>query len=50
MPRPLQGRVDPQRVGSNDRLTDHDPVTGELLPWLAPGRESNSDEPVGVAR
>lgn len=42
-----QGCVDPQQVGSNDQiysvrqivdsLTDQDPETGEIVPWLAPG-------------
>jgi peptide/nickel transport system substrate-binding protein len=48
-----QGCVDPQQVGSNDTifslrqvvdsLTDQDPATGELRPWLATGWESNAD-------
>ena len=48
-----QGCVDPQQVGSNDTiyslrqivdsLTDQDPETGELRPWLATGWESNAD-------
>jgi peptide/nickel transport system substrate-binding protein len=48
-----QGCVDPQQVGSNDTifslrqvvdsLTDQDPATGELRPWLATSWESNVD-------
>jgi peptide/nickel transport system substrate-binding protein len=48
-----QGCVDPQQVGSNDTifslrqvvdsLTDQDPATGELRPWLATSWESNAD-------
>jgi peptide/nickel transport system substrate-binding protein len=48
-----QGCVDPQQVGSNDTifslrqvvdsLTDQDPATGELRPWLATAWESNAD-------
>jgi peptide/nickel transport system substrate-binding protein len=48
-----QGCVDPQQVGSNDTiyslrqvvdsLTDQDPDTGELRPWLATSWESNAD-------
>jgi peptide/nickel transport system substrate-binding protein len=48
-----QGCVDPQQVSSNDSiyslrqvvdsLTDQDPATGELRPWLATGWESNAD-------
>jgi peptide/nickel transport system substrate-binding protein len=47
------GCVDPQQVGSNDTiyslrqivdsLTDQDPQTGELRPWLATAWESNAD-------
>jgi peptide/nickel transport system substrate-binding protein len=48
-----QGCVDPQQVGSNDTiyslrqvvdsLTDQDPATGELRPWLATSWEANAD-------
>ncbi|GAA0899724.1 ABC transporter substrate-binding protein [Pseudonocardia zijingensis] len=48
-----QGCVDPQQVGSNDTifslrqvvdsLTDQDPASGELRPWLATSWESNAD-------
>jgi peptide/nickel transport system substrate-binding protein len=48
-----QGCVDPQQVGSNDTiyslrqivdsLTDQDPKTGELRPWLATEWQSNAD-------
>jgi peptide/nickel transport system substrate-binding protein len=48
-----QGCVDPQQVGSNDTifslrqvvdsLTDQDPATGELRPWLATSWETNAD-------
>ncbi|MFB9745324.1 ABC transporter substrate-binding protein [Pseudonocardia sulfidoxydans] len=48
-----QGCVDPQQVGSNDSiyslrqivdsLTDQDPGTGELRPWLATAWESAPD-------
>ncbi|WP_281690203.1 ABC transporter substrate-binding protein [Pseudonocardia thermophila] len=48
-----QGCVDPQQVGSNDSiyslrqlvdsLTDQDPETGELKPWLATSWTSNPD-------
>jgi peptide/nickel transport system substrate-binding protein len=48
-----QGCVDPQQVGSNDSiyslrqvvdsLTDQDPATGELRPWLATAWEGNAD-------
>jgi peptide/nickel transport system substrate-binding protein len=48
-----QGCVDPQQVSSNDTiyslrqivdsLTDQDPETGELRPWLATTWESNAD-------
>src|SRR5690606_27203662 len=48
-----QGCVDPQQVASNDTiyslrqvvdsLTDQDPATGELRPWLATSWESNAD-------
>ncbi|GAA1277262.1 ABC transporter substrate-binding protein [Pseudonocardia aurantiaca] len=48
-----QGCVDPQQVSSNDTiyslrqivdsLTDQDPKTGELRPWLATAWESNTD-------
>jgi peptide/nickel transport system substrate-binding protein len=48
-----QGCVDPQQVASNDTiyslrqivdsLTDQDPQTGELRPWLATAWESNAD-------
>ncbi|OLT13852.1 ABC transporter substrate-binding protein [Pseudonocardia sp. CNS-139] len=48
-----QGCVDPQQVGSNDTiyslrqivdsLTDQDPQTGELRPYLATSWESNAD-------
>lgn len=48
-----QGCVDPQQVGSNDTifslrqvvdsLTDQDPATGGLRPWLATSWESNAD-------
>lgn len=45
--------VDPQQVGSNvsiyiarsiaDSLTDQDPTTGEIVPWLAEKWETNED-------
>ena len=48
-----QGCVDPQQVGSNDSiysirhlvdsLTDQDPETGEIVPWLAQSWEVNDD-------
>ncbi|OZM78752.1 ABC transporter substrate-binding protein [Pseudonocardia sp. MH-G8] len=48
-----QGCVDPQQVSSNDTiyslrqivdsLTDQDPESGELRPWLATAWESNAD-------
>jgi peptide/nickel transport system substrate-binding protein len=48
-----QGCVDPQQVASNDTifslrqvvdsLSDQDPATGELRPWLATSWESNAD-------
>lgn len=48
-----QGCVDPQQVGSNDQiysvrqivdsLTDQDPETGEIVPWLAESWEPNAD-------
>ncbi|GAA1150477.1 ABC transporter substrate-binding protein [Ornithinicoccus hortensis] len=48
-----QGCVDPQQVGSNDTiysirhlvdsLTDQDPETGEIVPWLAESWEVNDD-------
>jgi peptide/nickel transport system substrate-binding protein len=48
-----QGCVDPQQVGSNDTifslrqvvdsLTDQDPATGELRPWLATSWDANAD-------
>jgi peptide/nickel transport system substrate-binding protein len=48
-----QGCVDPQQVGSNDTiyslrqvvdsLTDQDPATGDLRPWLATSWEANAD-------
>jgi peptide/nickel transport system substrate-binding protein len=51
-----QGCVDPQQVSSNDTiyslrqivdsLTDQDPATGELRPWLATSWESNTDATV----
>lgn len=47
------GCVDPQQVGSNDgiwstrqvvdSLTDQDPETGEIVPWLAESWEINGD-------
>ncbi|GAA1381857.1 ABC transporter substrate-binding protein [Pseudonocardia kongjuensis] len=48
-----QGCADPQQVGSNDSiyslrqvvdsLTDQDPETGEIVPWLATEWSSNDD-------
>jgi peptide/nickel transport system substrate-binding protein len=48
-----QGCVDPQQVGSNDTiysvrqlvdsLTDQDPASGEIRPWLAESWTSNAD-------
>lgn len=48
-----QGCVDPQQVTSNDSiyslrqivdsLTDQDPATGEIKPWLATGWQVNAD-------
>lgn len=48
-----QGCVDPQQVGSNDTiyavrqlvdsLTDQDPKTGQITPWLAAGWRANAD-------
>lgn len=48
-----QGCVDPQQVGSNDTiysirhlvdsLTDQDPETGEIVPWLAESWEVDDD-------
>jgi peptide/nickel transport system substrate-binding protein len=48
-----QGCLDPQQVGSNDQiysvrqvvdsLTDQDPQTGKIVPWLAENWESNAD-------
>lgn len=48
-----QGCVDPQQVGSNDTiysvrqlvdsLTDQDPDTGEIVPWLAESWQVNDD-------
>jgi peptide/nickel transport system substrate-binding protein len=48
-----QGCVDPHQVGSNDQihsvrqivdsLTDQDPDTGEIVPWLAESWEPNAD-------
>lgn len=47
------GCIDPQQVGSNDSiystrqlvdsLTDQDPVTGEIVPWLAEEWQINDD-------
>ncbi|WBL19528.1 ABC transporter substrate-binding protein [Citricoccus sp. NR2] len=47
------GCIDPQQVGNNDSiyssrqlvdsLTDQDPETGEIVPWLAEGWEINED-------
>lgn len=48
-----QGCVDPQQVGSNDTiysvrqlvdsLTDQDPQTGQITPWLATEWQANAD-------
>ncbi|GAA1247196.1 ABC transporter substrate-binding protein [Pseudonocardia aurantiaca] len=48
-----QGCLDPQQVGSNDSiyslrqivdsLTDQNPDTGEIVPWLATGWQTNAD-------